>query len=78
MKKRRSNKAKIDGINVVLDSNYNTLQAADLLNVHESTLRKWRASDRGPQYKQYGKGGTVVYKGQWLVDYHQASVKRID
>jgi len=51
--------------NPVLDSQ----GAAFVLGVSTDLLKKWRHRRLGPDYIQYGKGGTVRYEVKALLDF---------
>ena len=53
---------------------YDTTEAAKLLEEKPDTLRQWRFRKRGPRYYQTTANGKVMYRGQWLIEFREASI----
>jgi hypothetical protein len=51
---------------------FNESGAATIIGVSAEQLKKWRQRGRGPDYIQYGLGGTVRYELKALMDFRAA------
>ena len=62
--------------NITPDYRYSSQQAAELLGVLDTTLKKWREKKKGPTFYQFVKRGACQYLGKDLIEFVRAS--RVD
>lgn len=63
-------------MDISLNRNLTTKQAAEFLNISPRTLEQWRWERRGPSYSKYGR--RVLYRMADLLEFQERSIIRVE